>query len=66
MNREMQFYENCTNKKNWWRLAPRIRKVAPGETKIPPGGICCTKSMKNIIFCDDEKDILGCLEHLVP
>jgi len=46
----MQFYENCANQKNWWRLAPRIRRLVPGGTKIPPGGYCYAKSTKNNIF----------------
>jgi len=53
----MHFYKNCANQKNWWRLVPRIRRLAPDGTKPPPGGTkpppsdyCCVKSMKNNIF----------------
>jgi len=34
----------------WWRLAPRIRKVAPGGTILPSGSSCSAKNMKNNIF----------------
>ena len=50
VNREMQFYENCANQKNWWRLVPRIRQLAPGGTKIPLGNYCYVKSTKNNVF----------------
>jgi len=47
---EMQFYENCMNQKNWWRLTPRIRRLAPGGTKLLPDGYCCAKSTKTTFF----------------
>jgi len=49
-NWKMQFYKNYANQKNWWCLAPRTRRLAPGKTKLPPSGYCCTRSMKNSIF----------------
>jgi len=48
----MQFYKNCANQKNWWRLAPKIRRLAPGGTKLLPGGYGCAKSTKNNVFCE--------------
>ena len=49
----MQFYENCANQKNWWRLAPRIRRLAPG-------GYCYAKCTKNSIFVNQHTTHLWC------
>jgi len=50
----MQFYENCTNQKNWWRLAPKIRSLVPSRIELAPGGSCSAKNTKNSVFCESE------------
>jgi len=49
-NREMQFYKNCANQKNWWRLAPRISSLAPGSTNPMLGSSYSSKIWKTTSF----------------
>jgi len=49
----MQFYKNCMNQKNWWRLAPRSEEGGAWRNYAsiaPPGDSCFVKNNKNNVF----------------